>query len=95
MTNKIMIVDDDRVSALMVETALIKKGFNVLTAADGEKAWAGDQGHPHDRRLQAGGLPCGSRGVYSGQSGYLFRFKPATNRSEATLDAHYTSLWPE
>lgn len=42
MTNKIMVVDDDRVSALMVETALIKKGFNVLTAADGEEAWAGD-----------------------------------------------------
>jgi DNA-binding response OmpR family regulator len=40
MTNKIMVVDDDRVSALMVETALIKKGFNVLTAADGEEAWA-------------------------------------------------------
>ena len=34
-------------------------------------------------------------GVYSGQSGHLFRFKPATDRSEATLDAHYTSLWPE
>lgn len=40
ITNKIMVVDDDRVSALMVETALIKKGFNVLTAADGEEAWA-------------------------------------------------------
>jgi hypothetical protein len=33
--------------------------------------------------------------VYSGQSGHLFRFKAATDRSEATLDAHYTSLWPE
>jgi DNA polymerase III epsilon subunit-like protein len=33
--------------------------------------------------------------VYSGESGHLFRFKPATDRSEATLDGHYTSLWPE
>ena len=33
--------------------------------------------------------------VYSGESGHLFRFKPDTDRSEATLDAHYTSLWPE
>jgi hypothetical protein len=33
--------------------------------------------------------------VYSGQSGHLFRFKAATDRSEATLDDHYTSLWPE
>jgi hypothetical protein len=33
--------------------------------------------------------------VYSGQSGHLFRFKPDTDRSEATLAAHYTSLWPE
>jgi serine/threonine protein kinase len=33
--------------------------------------------------------------VYSGQSGHLFRFKAATDRSEATLAAHYTSLWPE
>jgi hypothetical protein len=33
--------------------------------------------------------------VYSGESGHLFRFKPDTDRSEATVDAHYTSLWPE
>ena len=33
--------------------------------------------------------------VYSGQSGRRFRFKPDTDRSEATLAAHYTSLWPE
>jgi hypothetical protein len=33
--------------------------------------------------------------VYSGESGHLFRLKPDTDRSEATLAAHYTSLWPE
>jgi hypothetical protein len=33
--------------------------------------------------------------VYSGETGHLFRFKTATDRSEATLDGHYTSLWPE
>jgi hypothetical protein len=33
--------------------------------------------------------------VYSGQSGHRFRFKPDTDRSEATLAVHYTSLWPE
>jgi hypothetical protein len=32
---------------------------------------------------------------YSGQTGHSFRFKTATDRSEATLDGHYTSLWPE
>jgi CheY-like chemotaxis protein len=40
MIYKIMVVDDDRVSVLMVETALMKRGFNVMTAADGEEAWA-------------------------------------------------------
>ena len=33
--------------------------------------------------------------VYSGETGHSFRFKTATCRSEATLDDHYTSLWPE
>jgi len=32
---------------------------------------------------------------YSGETGHSFRFKTATDRSEATLDGHYTSLWPE
>jgi hypothetical protein len=33
--------------------------------------------------------------VYSGETGHSFRFKAATDRSEATPDGHYTSLWPE
>jgi len=37
----------------------------------------------------------GSVGAYSGETVYLFRFNPATDRSEATLGGHYTSLWPE
>jgi hypothetical protein len=36
-----------------------------------------------------------SLSVYSGETGHSFRFKTATDRSEATLDDHYTSLWPE
>jgi len=32
---------------------------------------------------------------YSGETGHSFRFKTATDRSEATLDGHYTSLRPE
>ena len=37
----------------------------------------------------------GSVGAYSGETVYLFRFNPATGRSEAMLGGHHTSLWPE
>ena len=37
----------------------------------------------------------GTNDGYSGETGHSFRFKAATDRSEATLDGHYTSLWPE
>jgi len=42
-------------------------------------------------RLRRPSTPSG----YSGETGHSFRFKTATDRSEATLDSHYTSLWPE
>jgi DNA-binding response OmpR family regulator len=37
---KILAVDDDRVTLLLLSARLIKEGYRVLTAADGEEAWA-------------------------------------------------------
>ena len=33
--------------------------------------------------------------AHSGETGHRIRFKQATRRSEATLDFHYRSLWPD
>ena len=33
--------------------------------------------------------------AYSDETGHCFRFIPDTFRSEATLEFHYTSEWPE
>jgi len=37
---KILAVDDDRATLLMLCARLIREGYRVLTAADGEEAWA-------------------------------------------------------
>lgn len=37
---KILVVDDDRATLLMLSARLIREGYRVLTAADGEEAWA-------------------------------------------------------
>jgi DNA-binding response OmpR family regulator len=39
-SGKILVVDDDRVTLLLLASRLIKEGYRVLTAADGEEAWA-------------------------------------------------------
>ncbi len=36
---KILVVDDDRATLLMLSARLIREGYRVLTAADGEDAW--------------------------------------------------------
>lgn len=37
---KILVVDDDRATLMLLSTRLIKAGYSVLTAANGEEAWA-------------------------------------------------------
>jgi two-component system, OmpR family, phosphate regulon response regulator PhoB len=37
---KILVVDDDRATLLLLSGELTKEGYRVLTAADGEEAWA-------------------------------------------------------
>jgi DNA-binding response OmpR family regulator len=37
---KILVVDDDRATLLLLGSRLVKEGYRVLTAADGEEAWA-------------------------------------------------------
>lgn len=37
---KILVVDDDRSTLLILSGRLVKEGFRVLTAANGEEAWA-------------------------------------------------------
>lgn len=37
---KVLVVDDDRSTLLILSGRLVKEGFRVLTAADGEEAWA-------------------------------------------------------
>jgi DNA-binding response OmpR family regulator len=39
-SGKILVVDDDRVTLLLLASRLIKEGYRVLTAANGEEAWA-------------------------------------------------------
>jgi DNA-binding response OmpR family regulator len=42
-SGKILVVDDDRATLLLLGGRLVKEGYRVLTAADGEEAWAAAQ----------------------------------------------------
>jgi DNA-binding response OmpR family regulator len=39
-SGKILVVDDDRTTLLLLGSRLVKEGYRVLTAANGEEAWA-------------------------------------------------------
>jgi DNA-binding response OmpR family regulator len=39
-SGKILLVEDDRATLLLLSTRLIKEGYSVLTAANGEEGWA-------------------------------------------------------
>ncbi len=39
-SGKILVVDDDRATLLLLGSRLVKEGYRVLTAANGEEAWA-------------------------------------------------------
>jgi hypothetical protein len=53
------------------------------------------KGKSHSRPPKGERRSFHEKGAYSDDLGHLFRFKTATDRNVATLDSHYTSLWPE